>query len=409
MKRLALAAVLCLLGLLTVQPLLAVPVGEDEALTQEILKLNDVVGEDLIEKKIEQLRAAPDKGKKLLAQGLKLAGQKPTPLNYTGAYILGSLAREFNEIDQAQTFFKVCLQKAAELKSERKYASILLEIIESLYLNKQYDEAEKACREFLETDRLKPNPGDPMVEVQEGQAEGEEFRIRKPWIIRRMVQIAALQGKEEEAFRRIGPLLKAAPDNPSILELHGWLLRHTGKYLESAKIYEQLLKKFEGKDEQQTTVRYILTGIYTDLNDVDKATEHLQTLLKKDPDNATYNNDLGYIWADHDRNLDEAEKLIRKALAKDPKNPAYQDSLGWVLFKKKKFDEARAILEEAIKLPDGQHQEILEHLGDIYAAQTKKAEAVAMYRKAVEVATTSKREQKRKSEIEKKIQELSKP
>ena len=59
--------------------------------------------------------------------------------------------------------------------------------------------------------------------------------------------------------------------------------------------------------------------VYLDLNQVDKSAEQLKILLDKEPDNPTYNNDLGYIWADHDMNLEEAEKLIRKALDEDRK------------------------------------------------------------------------------------------
>ena len=89
-------------------------------------------------------------------------------------------------------------------------------------------------------------------------------------------------------------------------------------------------------------------------------------MLKDKPDDPTYNNDLGYIWADHDKNLAEAEKLIRKAIEQDRKqreelkaggelkpegdkdNPAFLDSLGWVLYKQKKYQDAKKQLLEAI-------------------------------------------------------------
>ena len=90
---------------------------------------------------------------------------------------------------------------------------------------------------------------------------------------------------------------------------------------------------------------------------MDKAADQLKALLVREPDNPTYNNDLGYIWADHDMNLAESEKLIRKAIDDDRRtrrkanpdlkpeldkdNAAYLDSLGWVLFKQKKYKEAR--------------------------------------------------------------------
>src|SRR5262249_26359023 len=160
-----------------------------------------------------------------------------------------------------------------------------------------------------------------------------------------------------------------------------------------------------------------LSGILVELKQIDKAADHLKALLEKDPDNPTYNNDLGYIWADHDMNLTESEKMIRKALEKDREqqrkanpdakdvkdNAAYLDSLGWVLFKQKKYKEAKPYLEQAAKDEDGQHIEILDHLGEVNLALGEKAAAVAAWKKGLEVAGPSKREQDRKAEVEKKI------
>ena len=42
-----------------------------------------------------------------------------------------------------------------------------------------------------------------------------------------------------------------------------------------------------------------------------------RSILKIDPDNATVNNDLGYLWADQGKNLAVAEEMIRKALDLD--------------------------------------------------------------------------------------------
>ncbi|MCS6850151.1 MAG: tetratricopeptide repeat protein, partial [Gemmataceae bacterium] len=152
-----------------------------------------------------------------------------------------------------------------------------------------------------------------------------------------------------------------------------------------------------------------------------KATEHLQRLLKDKPNDPTYNNDLGYIWADHNRNLEEAERLIRKALEEDRKqrradpdlrpeddkdNAAYLDSLGWVLFKQKKYQEAKKYLLEAVKDKEGQHVEIYDHLGDVHMALGEKAEAMAAWKKAIESAGPSRREQQRKAAVEKKLKAL---
>ena len=76
------------------------------------------------------------------------------------------------------------------------------------------------------------------------------------------------------------------------------------------------------KNRMKDRNRYVLTGLYVDIKDIGKAAKHLQTLIKRNHDNPTYKNDLGFIWADHDQKLDEAEKLIREALDLDKKRQA---------------------------------------------------------------------------------------
>ena len=133
--------------------------------------------------------------------------------------------------------------------------------------------------------------------------------------------------------------------------------------------------KAELKDRMKDRTRYILTGLYVDNKDIEKAAKELQTLIKRNPDNPTYKNDLGFIWCDHDMNLEESEKLIKEAIGLDKKekeklkkdgkidevkpNAAYLDSLGWVLFKQKKYKEALEPLKQAAADDeDGSHLEI---------------------------------------------------
>ncbi len=195
----------------------------------------------------------------------------------------------------------------------------------------------------------------------------------------------------------------------------------------SVRNYEEVLSQIdktpdldkEAKVEAATPIHYTLSSLYVDLRLIDKAAEHLQALLAVKPNDPTYNNDLGYIWADHDMNLDKAEAMIRKALEEDRKeklkanpksevkeNAAYLDSLGWVLFKKKKYQEARPVLEKAVQDKEGQHIEIFDHLGDVYMALGEKAKAVDAWKQGLKVAGSGKREQERKTQVEKKLQEV---
>jgi predicted Zn-dependent protease len=141
----------------------------------------------------------------------------------------------------------------------------------------------------------------------------------------------------------------------------------------------------------------------------------LKALLAKEPNNPTYNNDLGFIWADHGKNLAEAEKLIRRAIDEERKlkkklkldatkdNASYLDSLGWVLFKQGKAKEAKPYLLQAVKEKDGQNIEIYDHLGEVHMALGEKAEALTAWKKGVDIAGPGKRDQKRKTEMVKKL------
>jgi Flp pilus assembly protein TadD len=83
------------------------------------------------------------------------------------------------------------------------------------------------------------------------------------------------------------------------------------------------------------------------------------------PDAPSVLNFLGYMLADHDRDLPEAGQLIRRAVEQDPDNGAYVDSMGWLLFRQGSLERARAELERALVLTGGDPV-IHEHLGDVY-------------------------------------------
>jgi tetratricopeptide (TPR) repeat protein len=116
----------------------------------------------------------------------------------------------------------------------------------------------------------------------------------------------------------------------------------------------------------------------------DKATELLRKSIALDPANsAEAYNYLGYMWADHNMNLDEAEVLIKRALESDPNNASYLDSLGWVEFRKGKFDQAVGDLLRAAKAADREDPVIFEHIGDAYLKLNRAPEALEAWQKAL--------------------------
>ena len=116
----------------------------------------------------------------------------------------------------------------------------------------------------------------------------------------------------------------------------------------------------------------------------EKAADLLRKSIALDPANsAEACNYLGYMWADHNMNLDEAETMIKRALEIEPNNASYLDSLGWVEFRKGKFDQALSNLLRAAKTADHDDPVVFEHIGDTYLKLNSVPEALESWQKAL--------------------------
>ncbi len=371
------------------------PQPTDEA-RLEVLRLGEITGEQLLRETVQKLsrEAKRQQLRRLIQAGVELAKEKDSPLSYNAAYILLQLCNDVYDADSAEVLYRFLMDQASLLKSENRQAELRLTMFSVLARTRRFAQAEKIAKEFLETRTKRP-----------------DLERRKPFVLLQLIPVYAYQDRLDEA-RKILDNLRQIPgldSHPLILEREAWLLRFTGQYKKAEQIYQKILKDCEdnGDNTEADWMRYNLGGLYAEMGDVDKATEYLQVLLKKDPENAGYNNDLGYIWVEHDRNLEQAEQMIRKALKKEPENAAYIDSLAWVYFKKKQFAEAKKLLLQAVALPDGQHPELYDHLGDVHSALGEKEAAIAAWKKALELASPSHRDQQLKRQVEQKIRKAT--
>lgn len=388
------------------EPQSVTPSKVDETLRKQALALNDITGADPMRGSLQKMLDDVAGTKKLLSAAVQMSKEKPQPFNRNASFLLALAAENAKDVETSAAFYRLNAKQALALRSERGLSQAYVGLIELYAANKRYPESEKVCKEFL---------------ALEGE-EDEAIDRLKPLVMRRMVLAIAKQGSADRALKLVDDLVKADPRNFLHRALKAQVLREADKNDEAAKVYLDVIDRVERdgrleKDEKQEYVdeyRYALSGIYIDLGSVEKAAEQLKILLEREPDNPTYNNDLGYIWADKGMNLVEAEKLIRKAIEEERKlrkklklaeedNAAYLDSLGWVLFKQGKAKDAKPHFLNAVKQKDGQSIEIYDHLADVHLALGEKDEALAALRKGIEIAGTTKREVKRKAEVEKKL------
>jgi tetratricopeptide (TPR) repeat protein len=391
------------------------PAAGDDGLRQKALKLNDITGKDAITGKIlELVKDKPDL-KKLISEATKMAKEKDQPFNYNGAYILAKASQVTKDYDSSLAFYKICRDQAVKLHSGTKMVDVYDGLIAVYFDTKKFDEAEKLCDEFVQ---LK-GAGDTVEKV-------------KPFVLEQMVRAMARQNKFDKALELNDKLINLDEGGWYFVMLKADVLREAGNLDESIDNFRKTIERLgeskldnDAKERYVERCQYVMSSVYTDMGKTDKAIDELRKLLKAHPESSTYNNDLGYVMADHDQNLDEAEKLVKKAIdldktervklkdkgliedEDDKANPAYLDSMGWVLFKKKNYSEAKKYLIDATKSDDGKHVEIFDHLGDVHKALGEKAEAVAVWQKALDLENVSKRDEARKEAIKKKMGEES--
>jgi tetratricopeptide (TPR) repeat protein len=390
------------------------PANEDELKT-ELLEFNraktDDARRDVLRAFVKD-KARARQGVKLAAKMQKAGKGKDRPFTFTGALVVGKAAHYLKEYDTAEYFYEFCAETATRLESGEKILQSYDGLMDLYWDARRYGDLADLCERLVE---------------MKGPKEVDDAR---PLVLEKLVQAKAKQGNTDEALRMTESLIQLTEGGWYFTQVKGWVLREAGRYPAAIDSYQEAIDKLEtargmGKDVRERMkdrMRYVLSGLYVDNKDVDKAATELGRLVKKNPDNPTYKNDLGFILADHDMKLDEAEKLIKEALDLDKQrqekavkeglidevreSAAYLDSMGWVLFKKKDYKGALPYLKKAAADEDeGDHLEIWDHLADCQLALGDKAAAIASWQRGLTFEDVSRRDEDRRRRVVAKLKE----
>ncbi|MBN1509064.1 MAG: hypothetical protein JW955_19610 [Sedimentisphaerales bacterium] len=150
---------------------------------------------------------------------------------------------------------------------------------------------------------------------------------------------------------------------------------------ETQRRTEYMLKKAD-----TLTVAYQKTS---DKQYLEAAIDVYESLLAQMPTNNNVLNNLAYMLAQDDRELPRALEYAKKILANDPDNAVFLDTYAYVLHKNGRDAEAAGSVAAAIQqyeVKGTPSAEVYEHLGMIKEALGEKKNALAAYRRALEVA-----------------------
>lgn len=155
----------------------------------------------------------------------------------------------------------------------------------------------------------------------------------------------------------------------------------------------------------------LLTMAYSQASDeqyLQQAITLMEEMLERMPNNYTIMNNLAYMLADSNQQLDKALEYARKACQNEMGNPVYLDTYAYIQCLLGHYEEAHQALLRTIQLHEARNEsipwEVFKHLGMAQEGLGKKAEAAAAYRRAVSAAGIPSAD---KEALEKKIQELN--
>lgn len=312
-----------------------------------------------------------------LARGLVAAASRnQRDLQPDTTLFVAVLADKHRKLEEAERFYRQCLTDAKTVEGNE--AILYTGLLRVLSRGRKYEAIVQLCGQGLKLAKTTS----PLLfynELARAQANLHEYDAAL-----KTVDLALKQpGNGELVFR--------------ILRIR--VLTMAERYTDAEADCKALLKD-NNRPGEIVELRYLLSNVYAAAKRPADAEEQLQLILKLEPDNPTVNNDLGYSWADQNKNLEAAEAMIRKAIdgdrdqrrksanlspEDDKDNAAYVDSLGWVLYRRGKVEEARKELERAIALNDGDDPVIYEHLGDVYQHLRMATEASRAWQRSLEL------------------------
>jgi tetratricopeptide (TPR) repeat protein len=139
----------------------------------------------------------------------------------------------------------------------------------------------------------------------------------------------------------------------------------------------------DDNDTFKSQIYSSLGDVYQELKNDKESSAAYDQALKLQPKNAYTLNNYAYYLSLRNQNLDLAEKMALQANDLEPGNPSFEDTYAWVLFKQKKYADAKLWMDKAMKNLDTNNAIQFEHLGDILYKLGQQKEAIYNWQKAV--------------------------
>jgi len=194
-------------------------------------------------------------------------------------------------------------------------------------------------------------------------------------------RLYADHGWYTEAIRALSKAMQADPNRVTAARVLARLQLSTGNYVQASKTASHV------NTSQQPLLRAFQAA--TD-GDGRRAVQEYERAVREGDQTGVAANNLAWIYAEQNTNLDRALQLAESAVKYLPQNPAVLDTLGFVYLQRREYTSAVKVLETAARISAGSQTaearnaaaSIRKHLSDAYlrCGQTSAAAQIAQNR-----------------------------
>lgn len=185
--------------------------------------------------------------------------------------------------------------------------------------------------------------------------------------------------------------LKDGENALSLFPNQAWLNYLVGVAWQQKKDFKKALEYIKNATALETQDKELLAqcfsslgDCYHSLGDMPKSDESYEKALSYNPDNAYTLNNYAYYLSVRGVSLDKAAEMSKHSNELQPNTASFEDTYAWILFKQKKYVDAKLWMEKALT-HDKDHSAVqTEHYGDIMFYLGDTDAAVQNWKKAKE-------------------------
>lgn len=163
--------------------------------------------------------------------------------------------------------------------------------------------------------------------------------------------------------------IEVFPTNPIFYYLNGLSHYYKKNYEKTIDVLKYGVSFVVSNPSLNSEMYSILGGSYNELEDFKNSDNSYEKALEYMPHNVQALNNYAYYLSLRGEKLEKAEKMSKKTIEMFPEEPNYLDTYAWILYKMKKYEEAKVWMQKAIDISESEtfylHMaEILKELGE---------------------------------------------